>query len=389
MSHPSVCIIGAGACGLATAVHLAERGITDVTVLEAEHPAAGSSGLSVGVIETQYVDPLDIALRVRAIRFFSELERDHGLDVNHIGYLRLSHDAETTRGFHESVRLQHELGVADAAVLDRQQMAELVPDMDVSDLEAGLWGPSDGFIDGHLYCSLLADLASARGVQVLGRHKLLGHRTTAGGGHVLETERGEHTCDLVVNAAGAWAPSVAAILGVSMPLSPQRHQAVVVHLPEPLPYTMPMVMDYTPHSGAAGVFFRHERPGQLIAGLHSEEAHEEVADPDVYARSADPDFIEGVAETLSKRLPTLTEAGLAHGWAGLYPVSSDGRPQVGPHDEAPTILAAGGAGGSGIQLSPVIAELVADWIEHGEPRAIAEARSLLPSRPPLAETNLR
>src|SRR5205814_8990620 len=88
---------------------------------------------------------------------------------------------------------------------------------------------------------------------------------------------------------------VAELLGTELPLVPQRHQAVVVHLARPLDYVMPMVMDSTPGSGEVGLYFRHERPAQLIAGQHTEEAVEEVADPDDYARSADADFLAAVA----------------------------------------------------------------------------------------------
>lgn len=384
LKGPSVCIVGAGAIGLASAVHLARRGVTDVTVLEAEHPAAGSSGLSVGVIETQYVAPLDIELRARAMRFFNQLEADHGLEVNRCGYLRLAHSPAEAESFEASVECQRGHGVADARVLDASEIGELVPDMRRDDIHAGLWGPSDGFIDGHLYCSLLADLAISMGVRLEVRSPLLEVATSSDGTHVLRTPRGEHSCDFVVNAAGAWAERVGGLLGVEMPISPQRHEAVVVHLREPLPYVMPMVMDYTPGSGENGLYFRHERPGQMIAGLHSEEAIEGVSDPDSYARSASSEFIEGVAQKLSERLPTLSEAGLAHGWAGLYPVSADGVPQVGPAAGAKTIISAGGAGGSGIQLSPIIGELVADWIVDGKPSAVTAGPDLSPARASLA-----
>jgi sarcosine oxidase subunit beta len=383
-SSPSVCIIGAGAAGLAAAVHLTRRGVTDVTVLEAEHPAAGSSGLSVGVIETQYVEPLDIELRVRAMGFFNDLATNHGLDIVRCGYLRLAHSEHEAESFAASVECQRGLGVADARVVDAREISELAPDMRVDDVHAGLWGPSDGFIDGHLYCSLLTELAESAGARVLSRNRLLEAGRTAEGGHVLRTERGEYTCDYVVNAAGAWASRVADLLGARMPISPQRHEAVVVHLPVPLQYVMPMVMDYTPRSGENGLYFRHERPGQMIAGLHSEEAIEEVSNPDAYARSATPDFVEGVADKLASRLPSLSDAGLAHGWAGLYPVSPDGVPQVGPSPGADGVISAGGAGGSGIQLSPVIGELVADWILDGEPRAVSAGPSLAPARASLA-----
>jgi len=77
----SVCVVGAGAVGLASALALARRGASAVRVIEAHHPASGSSGLSVGIVETQYLDPLDIELRVVSMRIFDRLEHEHGLRI--------------------------------------------------------------------------------------------------------------------------------------------------------------------------------------------------------------------------------------------------------------------------------------------------------------------
>jgi sarcosine oxidase subunit beta len=380
MPGPSVCVIGAGASGLASALALTRRGAGKVTVLEAHHVASGSSGLSVGIIETQYVTPLDIELRARSMALFDELEREHNLRIVRNGYLRLAREDAELAVFEESVRIQHALGVRDARVLDRAALSRVVPDLAVEDLAGGLFGPSDGFLDGYLYCGLLAELAVAGGAQILAGHALLRASSDANGDWRLQTSKGELTCEYVVNAAGPWAAQVAELLDVQMALSPQRHQAVAVLLPHELPYMMPSVTDYTPGTGLTGLYFRHERPGQLIAGLHTEEPLGAVYDPDDFPRGVDPDFLEAVAELLAARLPGLAAARLAHGWAGLYPVSPDGLPQVGPAPRHPSAILAGGAGGSGIQLSPVIGELVADWILVGAPRAVADAVRLAPDR---------
>ena len=379
MMVPTVCIIGAGAIGLESARQLARRGLTDVTVLEASHVAAGSSGLSVGIVESQYLDPLEIELRVRALHAFAVLELEHGLTIVRNGYLRLGHDEGDAVRFQQSVEIHRSLGIGDVRVLGADEIASLVPELRADDLHAGLWGPSSGFIDGHSYCSLLAELAAADGVRVLTGSPLLDARMS-GGRHVLRTPGGEHLCDYVVNAAGAWGDRVARLLDTELPLLPQRHQATAVHLPRALGYLMPSVMDYTPRSGEEGLYFRHERTGQLVAGLHSEEAVEGIADPDGYARSVDTSFLESVAAKLAARLPGLADSTLAHGWAGLYPVSPDGLPQVGPARGRDTVISAGGAGGAGIQQAPVLGELVADWIVHGEPRAISDGLRLAPRR---------
>ncbi|RUW48208.1 FAD-binding oxidoreductase, partial [Mesorhizobium sp. M1A.F.Ca.ET.072.01.1.1] len=87
-----------------------------------------------------------------------------------------------------------------------------------------------------------------------------------------------------------------------------------------------------------------------------------------------------LAELLLERLPDLPGARLGRGWAGLYPVSADHRPFVGPIDASePTLVTAAGAGGYGIQLAPVIGQIAADWVLHGAPISAPGTESLLPS----------
>ena len=380
---PDVCVIGAGAIGLATAYFLDERG-ANVTILEADHVASGSSGLSVGIIETQYLTPLDIALRVHAMGFFDKLVKDHDLGITRNGYLRLARDDQSVANAEKSVAIQRELGVEDATVLDRAAIEKLIPDMNCEDVAAGLFGPRDGFIDGHLYSNLLADLLMAAGVDLKVRQRVVGIDSD-GERRVVRTEAGLAVpCDYCVLAAGAWGAKLGAELGVSMPIEPQRHQATVIDLGRSPGYVMPCVMDYIPHSGEIGLYFRHERDGHLIGGLHSEEASENTfVDPENYGRSVDHDFMEGVAQKLSVRLPGFPDASLGGGWTGIYPVSPDGVPQAGPSPEDPRVMIAGGAGGSGIQLSPSLGRVVAEWTIDGSVSAFEGAEQLLPGRPSL------
>jgi sarcosine oxidase, subunit beta len=374
---PLVCVVGAGALGLSSALELARRGARGVTVIEARHVAAGSSGLSVGLVETQYLQRLDIELRVRSMQAFTRLEREHGLRVVRNGYLRLGHSADEPAAFARSVEIQRELGVAGVCVLDREEVGRLVPDMRVDDVTAGLWGPNDGYLDGHLYCGLLAELAVAAGVELRVGCELLGARELGGGGLRLSTSDGDLECDAAVDAGGPWGGKVAELLGCELELIPQRRQACVVRLPRELLYTMPSVVDYTPGSGRPGVYFRDEGAGRLIAGLHADEPLGPPADPDEYARGADPEFLETLAGALADRLPGLEDSQLGDGWAGLYPMSPDGRPLVGPASDGAPVIVVGG-GGAGIQISPALGELVADWVMYGEPRAVADARRLAP-----------
>jgi sarcosine oxidase subunit beta len=375
-----VAIIGGGATGLSTAYELSQLGISDVVVLEQAYVASGSSGRSAGVVETQYVDPLDIALRVISRRTFDRFETEHGLHFTHNGYLRIGHTENDARAFEGSVEIQRELGVTDCLVLSGREIQDLFPDVRGDDVTAGLYGPSDGFIDGHLYATLLAELAQAAGVNVLQRSPLTSAHILPDGRHELKTPKGTVTCEFVVNAAGAWAEQVGAHLRTVTPVLPQRHQVISIHLPRTLAYMMPEVMDYSPADGDDGLYFRHETFDQFLGGLHTEEAIIDPADPDDFFEGIDDEFRERMAELLPHRLPGLDDAGLGKGWAGLYPISPDGRPQIGPCHEDRSVIAACGVGGAGLQIAPIVGRLAAEWIAFDEPRSLTEAQSLVPGR---------
>jgi glycine/D-amino acid oxidase-like deaminating enzyme len=382
---PSVVVVGAGAIGLCTAFELHELGVRDITVLEKRHVASASSGLAVGIIETQYLDPVPIAIRVYSMDFFGRLEREAGLPITRNGYLRLAHRPEELEAYARSVAIQHELGVADAVVLDRAGVQERAPDMVCDDVLGGLFGPSDGFVDPALTCNLIADLLRKRGVTIAQQTELVGATRAPDRGHVLQTTAGDLRCDHVVNAAGAWATPVGELLGAPATVRPERHQALFVRLPEPLPYVMPSVMDYVPGSGREGLYFRHDTPTSLVAGLHTEDPIQEVVDPDRYRRGGDDlAYMTAVGEQLAERLPAFADAGLDGVWAGIYPISPDGEPSIGPYRDAPTVQAAFGGGGSGFQSAPGIGRSVAEWVVHGEPRTVPGVVELGPDRASLA-----
>lgn len=371
---PHVIVIGAGSLGLCTAINLAEQGAR-VTVVEAKSIASGSTGRSVGVVGTQFTDPQEILLRRYAMARFARWE-EAGLHFNHIGYLRLARTEAQMALFRESLRMQAEAGFR-TKLYRAEELRRLVPHMDVTGLEGGIFGPDNGFLDPHELCMFLAERLKALGGKVHQYCAVTGV-TRQSGGYRLETTKGSFEGDVVVNAAGAWAPRVAEMLGQTLHVRPERHEAVLVLLDRPLDYTMPMVMDLVNGEGT-GLNFRHEKQGELIAEIHKADAPRSE-DPDTYNEHCEEASKIHLAELLLERLPLLPGARLRRGWAGLYPVTADHRPFVGPIDaDEPGLVTAAGAGGYGIQLSPVIGQIAADWALHGAAVSTPGVESLAPS----------
>ena len=378
---PAVAVIGAGAVGLSTAWHLVQADITDVTVLEAgESVAAGSSSRSAGFIESQYVDPLDIELRARSMHTFRRLQRDHGLEIKEIGYLRLAPDDASLAAFEASAELQRLLGIEDTEVLSASDVTRLVPWLQADGVGGGLFGRRDGRVDGPAYCSLLVALIEDGGGRVRTGARVV-EASRDRGRWRLQTSDGEVEADVVVNAAGAWAAQIGSLFGVQVPVIPLRNQIGIWRLDRPLDRVMPMVMDYIPHSGARGLYVAtYDDAEHVLAGLHSEEVVGQDVDPDAYDQSADDEYLADTRSALERRMPDLPLGEIERAWAGLYPVSPDGLPIVGPAAGDDSLILAVGGGGSGIQMSPVMGALAAEWIAHAEPRSLSDGRLVAPGR---------
>ncbi|MBZ9703230.1 MULTISPECIES: NAD(P)/FAD-dependent oxidoreductase [unclassified Mesorhizobium] len=374
-ASPHVVVIGAGTLGMCSAHALAEQGAR-VTVIDAQSIASGSSGRSVGVVGTQLTDPFEIQLRMQSVQRIRRWQERLGLGFSPIGYLRLARTSEQMELFARSVEIQRNAGFR-SRVYQANELQQLVPHLSSDGLEGGIFGPDDGFLDPHEMCTLLAQEVKKLGSEVFQFRKLLGVARTSGG-YRLDTSKGPIGCDFIVNAAGAWAPRVAGMLGQTLHIHPERHEALTIHLDAPLPYTMPMVMDLVNGQGT-GLNFRHEKASELIAEIHKVSSPS-PEDPDNYNEQCEEGSKVMLAEMLIERVPDLPGARLGRGWAGLYPVTADHRPYVGPVDQSePGLITAAGAGGYGIQLAPVIGLIVADWVLKGSPASIPGTESLAPT----------
>jgi sarcosine oxidase subunit beta len=375
-----VVIVGAGVAGLSTAWHAARLGVGEVVVVEKLTPATGSSGASVGDISTLYETVSDIRIRARAMETFAEMEAEIGL--HWIGALRGVDDPEGAVRIRESIAIHNELGLA-AEEVDALRMVELCPDLATDDLLTAIYSRRAGHVDGHLLCEAYRHRAEALGASVLVGVEVYGRREDRDGRIVLATSQDDMVCDAIVNAAGAWAGPLGEKLAAPTEVIPQRHQVCVVELEAPLPYVMLQFLDSFGYTDSGdGLYFRYESPTQLVAGIHrSYEDDAESVDPDDFQHGVDGAYVDRVVVALDRRLPGLSERmSVQPGWAGLYPLTRDSRPDVGPHPADERVIAAYGLGGAGIQISPVVGQLAAEWLSGEVPTAIPDPEGLLPSR---------
>ncbi|HEY3184301.1 MAG TPA: FAD-dependent oxidoreductase, partial [Gaiellaceae bacterium] len=147
--HVEVAVVGAGITGLATAFFLAERGIETV-VLERAGVAAGASGVQPGGVRAQWGTRVNCLLARESQRFYRELDERLGRRVDArleaTGYLFLAHGDEMLAELTANVALQNELGIP-SRILGPDEVAALVPGLDVASVVGAAWNGEDGYFD--------------------------------------------------------------------------------------------------------------------------------------------------------------------------------------------------------------------------------------------------
>jgi sarcosine oxidase subunit beta len=75
-----------------------------------------------------------------------------------------------------------------------------------------------------------------------------------------------------------------------------------------------------------------------------------------------------VIDVAVRRLPALADASISHAWAGLYEVTPDANPIIGPATGAGGFFLINGFSGHGFQHSPAAGRILADVITGRDPK---------------------
>jgi sarcosine oxidase subunit beta len=181
-------------------------------------------------------------------------------------------------------------------------------------------------------------------------------RTIARGVHgveAVETDRGRIRTQAVVNATDGWSSELNALAGVSAPNRPLRREVLVT---APLRRTIEAAVTfYRPTEG----WFNQTLRGEIVMG---------VVDPDEPAgvdQRSSWDFLRRTATLMTRKAPALADVAVIRQWAGMYDISPDHQPLVGPTRQLDGWWQANGWSGRGMLLAPYLAELLVERFVSG------------------------
>ena len=254
----------AGSPGCSVAYHLAEAGWTDVLLVEKASLTAGSTCQAAGLVTAFNPSSTMMALRRYSIELYGRL----GV-FERVGSLRLASSPEQLAraradgepgARHRPGRRRH---------LGRTRRARLMPAISPESLYGAVYLTGDGYLDPHAATHAVADAARALGVRIRTGHA--GDRLRAlrrgARSRASSTDAGPIDTELVVNAAGMWAPQVAAMVGAFIPSTPVDHQHIALKaVPgHELPHDMPCFRD--PDNLVYG---KSEHGGMVFGGYEAE-----------------------------------------------------------------------------------------------------------------------
>ena len=352
-----VVIIGGGVHGLATAHYLAaNHGITDVAVLDKGYIGGGGSGRNTAILRSNYLTPEGIAFYDRSLELYRGLAADLNFNVmfSQRGHMTLAHNDASLRTMRWRAEVNQLVGV-DSEVIDPDEIAKLVPRMDVSSearypILGALWHPPGGIIRHDAVVWGYARGADRRGVQIHQNTEVLGIDVVAGRVTGVQTSRGAVSAPIVVNCTAGWSSLISDMAGVEMPVHTFPLQAAVT---EPVqPFLDPVVV-----SGTLHVYVSQTDRGELVFGAS--------VDPFAsYSTRGSLEFIEGLAGHVLQLMPSLHNLRLLRQWAGLCDMTPDYSPIMGPTPVEGFYVDVGW-GTYGFKAGPVSGEQMAACIATG------------------------
>lgn len=342
-----VVVIGGGIAGIATAAELPSH--YDVTVLEQEfQPGYHSTGRSAAVLHLAFENDVVHRLTRMAEPTYREPPLGFGLlsePIDHIAF-DTADKRELVESFVENwidrcpwLTMMNTAELHDRAPLLNHD--QVVGTLDTHSLRLHVDAILNGFRRQFLENG--GKLATTQRVLAIERH--VNHWELAIAGQP------KLECDVLVNAAGAWADEVANLAGIpTLDLQPRRRTGI----------TVDPGLDCSNHPmcyrASGGIYFKPEGSNLMLSPADQTDSPPCDAQPDELD-------VAIVLDTLSRCTKAVVERPL-NTWAGLRSFVADSQPVIGwePTDDQFFWVAA--LGGFGIQTAPAYSKVAARLLSN-------------------------
>jgi glycine cleavage system aminomethyltransferase T/glycine/D-amino acid oxidase-like deaminating enzyme len=369
-SRSEIVIIGGGVIGASIAYHLAERGKTDVTLLERKSLTAGSTWHAAGLVGQLRSSSSLTQLMRKSVETYQALEGKTGYATgwHGVGGLRVASSPARLDELRRVYTQGKSFGF-DIHLVSPAEAGELFPLLNTDGVYGATWTPSDGYVDpSQLTFSFIAG-ARAAGVQVVQHCRVTGiersgRRVTAVHIEQGHTGQGRIECDVAVNATGMWGAETARLADVQLAVNAVEHQYVVTEKSDAIPRDLPTFRDPDAR------FYLKPEAGALVIGGWEEgtracwRAIPYDLGPELF--KPDHERFAGLAEGAANRVPLFGELGIRTWVNGPIPFSPDAEPVMGLTEDLDNLYHCCGFS-AGIAAAGGAGDAMANWIIDGDP----------------------
>ncbi|SDD70496.1 GcvT family protein [Rhodospira trueperi] len=368
-----VVVIGGGVVGVSTLYHLAAKGWTDVVLVERKELTSGSTWHAAGLLPLFNMSYSVGQIHKYSVAFYQRLQEETGQDVGfrQVSNIRLAQTRDRMDEYRQYAGVAATIGV-EVDFITPEQVKDIWPLCNIEGLIGAIQHPADGYIQPADLTQALAKGARARGGEINRNVTVTGITQNPNGEWVVQTDKGDITCEHVVSCTGNFARATGRMVGLDVPVIPVEHQFIVT---EPHPEIVARRKQGLPEMGVLrdsdNAWYMREENGGLLLGPYEKGA------PCCYADDPHPDteweLFQGDLERLEPhiegaifRVPAFGEVGVKEVYNGAIAYTPDGSPIIGPawglrnfwlnEGHSFGITAAGGAGWQ-----------LAEWIVEGEP----------------------
>jgi 4-methylaminobutanoate oxidase (formaldehyde-forming) len=370
VEHARAVIIGGGVGGTSIAYHLTELGWTDVVLIDRAELTSGSTFHSAGLVGQLRSSVTLTKMMMYGSELYRRLAAETGTDPSwhEVGSLRLASSPERFEELRRQAGWAKTFGLP-LELITAQEAQALFPLMSTDGVLGAVYLPTDGWLDPSGLANALAAGARQRGASIRPhtRAVAIGRDRDRVTGVTVEHagERTEIRADVIVNAAGMFAPEIGRMVGVNIPIIPMAHEYLFT---EPISGVHPGLPQLRDPDNL--VYYREEVGGLCMGGYERHPAPWGLdgIPPDFNGKLLAPDWsrFEEIMAGAVRRVPAIAEAGINRMINGPEGFTPDNEFILGESEVRGFFVAAGfcahgiaGAGGIGRQM--------ATWIVDGEP----------------------
>ncbi|MPW23331.1 FAD-dependent oxidoreductase [Paraburkholderia sp. CNPSo 3157] len=359
MNKYDMVVIGAGVIGTSVAFHLSKLGAKRVLLLDRATVGAGTTAQSSGILRTHYSVKENVELARKSWSVFNDFPNYLGDDeascgLVKCGYMIVAAEGDKLKPLRASLDQQKQQGIP-LELLDARQAQELMPIATFDDAALIGYEPEAGFADAYLTATGFARAARRGGVTI--RENVAVNKLLIENGKVVgvSTSAGDFAAGIVISTQNIWTPELAGWTGKTLPIAPERHAVLALECAEaPYTFTMPVFKDL---ASEGMLYYRSYGGNQML--VSEGVVGEKLNTADTEQGDIPMDYIVDVGAQVAERFPAYETAGIASSWTGVYDVTPDWNPVLGPLPGIEGLVVGYGFSGHGFKLWPTVGKILA------------------------------